>query len=303
MEPGREDWGFRPDAAVSLDDGRFAVVYQRLGTRGLLLRDGKPLRVLPRSTYRASNYEYPVCLWRVPDGRVLLAHCPEHYNRIELEDAESGYCFTASTVREPKDFFHSRLAASPSGTRLLSAGWVWHPWDCVVHFDVLAALRDPRQLDRLDGTPDGFNVCLAEQSSACWLSDERVVISSPDERIEPEELEEWGEDLYLQPRGLGVYDVARKQYLHSVVLDRVAGTMMRVDERHVIAFHEHPRLIQVETGVTVHEWPELRTGRQSSSILQASTAPPPIAMDPVRRRFAVAGPQTITVVQLAGGVP
>jgi hypothetical protein len=29
--------------------------------------------------------------------------------------------------RDPGDFFHSRLAASPDGSFLLSTGWVWHP--------------------------------------------------------------------------------------------------------------------------------------------------------------------------------
>ncbi len=66
------------------------------------------------------------------------------YNRLEIEDARTGEPLTAGPEREPDDFFHSRLAVSPSGRYLLSAGWVWHPWGCLVVFDLRQALADPR---------------------------------------------------------------------------------------------------------------------------------------------------------------
>jgi hypothetical protein len=138
--PARVIYSYRFDAATASPDGRFAVIYERLGTKGLLLHDGQIVRELDRSFYHAAAYEYPVALFNGPDGRALLTHCPGNYCRIELEDAETGRPLTASADRKPSDFFHSRLAASPNGKRLLSAGWVWHPLSLVACFDVAQAL-------------------------------------------------------------------------------------------------------------------------------------------------------------------
>jgi hypothetical protein len=141
--------------------------YERLGTKGLLLHDGRIIRELDRSFYHADAHEYPVALFNDPEGRLLIARCPGQYCRVELEEAESGRPLTASADRKPSDFFHSRLAASPHGTRLLSAGWLWHPLSCVVCFDVARALTDPRHLDDRHDLPVSVNPGLAEGSSAC----------------------------------------------------------------------------------------------------------------------------------------
>jgi hypothetical protein len=67
------------DAATASRDGRFVVIYERLGTKGLLLKDGQILREISRSSYHANAYEYPVALFHEPGGRLLLAHCPRSY--------------------------------------------------------------------------------------------------------------------------------------------------------------------------------------------------------------------------------
>jgi hypothetical protein len=53
--------GYRFDVATASPDGRFAVIYERLGTKGLLLHDGRIVREIDRSFYFADAYEYPVC--------------------------------------------------------------------------------------------------------------------------------------------------------------------------------------------------------------------------------------------------
>jgi hypothetical protein len=146
-QPARMSYGYRLDAATASPDGRFAVIYERLGTNGLLLHDGRIVREFDGSFYRAEAYEYPVALFNDPEGRVLLAHCPGNYCRVELEEVETGRPLTASTDRKPSDFFHSRLAASPHGKRLLSAGWLWHPLNALAWFNVAQSLADPRPLD------------------------------------------------------------------------------------------------------------------------------------------------------------
>jgi hypothetical protein len=76
-----------------------------------------------------------------------LVHCPAHYNQLEIEDAASGEPLTGLAKRAPADVFHSRLAVSKSSRYLLSAGWIWQPWSCLMVYDLVAALDNPSRLD------------------------------------------------------------------------------------------------------------------------------------------------------------
>jgi hypothetical protein len=71
---------------------------------------------------------------------------------------------------------------------------------------------------------------------------------------------------------------------------------------HTLGFYEHPKLIEVTTGTIVHRWPEFGTGRHRSSYrvtpLQGDDATPPLALDPLRRRFAVGDATGVTAIQL-----
>ena len=297
-QDARINWAFPFDAACATPDGRFAVIYQRCGTKALLLRGTKCLRELNRSFYQAHVYEYPICIWQSPDGGVLLAHCPEHYNQIEIEDAESGERLTKG-ARSPRDFFHSRLRVNTAGTRLLSAGWAWHPWDGVIYFDIAEALRDPSHLDKHDNiAPHSFNVCLAEHSTASWQTNERVLIgASSEEEDTAEAAEVDAPELRLRPRGIAVYDVPSGCYIKSAVLDEVAGTMMPLGETHAVCFFKYPRIVDLESGKTVVRWDDLDTGAQTSSIIRDAKLPP-LAIDVEKHRFAVAGAEGITVIQI-----
>ena len=292
--------GYRFDAATTSPDGRFAVIYERLGTKGLLLRDGKCLRELNRSYYHANAYEYPVALFHEPGGRLLLAHCPEDYRRIELEEAETGRPLSASTQREPEDFFHSQLAASTGGKRLLSAGWVWHPWGAVACFDIARALADPRHLDHADPLPYARNVCLAEESSACWLDDDRIAVAASDEPEDPEESRDAAVGQRLLPRGLAVYDLPSGACVRAFQLEEPAGTIFAVGADHILSLYRHPKLIELATGRVVHAWTELRSGLQDGSIvwhLKGDAKPPPMALDPAGRRFAIANGDAVTIIE------
>jgi hypothetical protein len=297
----RINFGYRFDAAVSSEDGLYAVIYERLGTKALLVDSaGRLLRELNRSFYCADAYEYPAHLFRLPGGRHVVAHCPEEYNRIEIDDVATGRRLTESTVRKPEDFFHSRLASNPSATRLLSAGWVWHPWDAMLHFDVAASLSDPTHLDSLTwSAPSGPNVDLAGESSACWLSDELVAVGGSAEGENPKAPTEEGGSARLRPSGLAVFDVLLRRYIRSFRLSNPPGTMMRVGDDHVVSFYRYPKLISLLTGEIVQAWEDLATGMQTSSVCQdVIESVPPMALDPVRRRFAVADPEAIHVVVL-----
>jgi hypothetical protein len=296
--PAKQLYGYRFDAATASPDGRFAVIYERLGTKGLLLQDGRIVRELDRSFDFADAYEYPVTLFNDADGRVLLAHCPKDSYRVELEEAATGRPLTASTERKPSDFFHSRLAASPRGKRLLSAGWVWHPLNVVAWFDVAKALTDPQHLDNSDALPHQFNPGLIEESSACWLDDDCMAVATS---AEPEQdgVEDDGGP-YLRPRGLAVYDVSKRVCLQAFQFDEPLGTILAIGKRHVLSLYRHPKLVDLSSGKIVHVWTELQSGLQDGSIirgLDGDAKPPPMALDPAGRRFAIVNGETVTLIQ------
>jgi hypothetical protein len=299
-QPAKVYWGYRFDAATASPDGRFAVIYERLGTKGLLLRDGQILRELDRSYYHADAYEYPVALFNDPDGRVVLAHCPGKYCRIELEDAETGRPLTASADRKPSDFFHSRLAASPHGKRLLSAGWIWHPLDLVVCFDVAQAFADPRHLDNCHYSPPSLNPGLAAESSACWLDDDCIAMAAS--AAPEEDSVEDDAKPRLRPCGIAIYDLANRTLLGAFQLDEPPGTIIPLGQRYLLSLYRHPKLVDLSTGKVIHVWSELQSGLQDGSImgqLDDEAKPPPMAFDPASSRFAIVNRDTVTVIDFA----
>jgi len=281
--------GYRFDASTSTPDGEWAVVYERCGTKGLLLRNGEIVRELNRSYYMADVFEYPVALWYGPGDRLLLAHCPDRYDRLEIDDAKTGERLTRCEDRLSPEVFHSRLQASPDGRMLLSAGWVWYPWDVVHVFDVATALDDPTHLDEL--TPLGTADETVHESSACWQSGQRLLIGgglgtpAPRRTARPQ----------LGPRGIAVHDVDAARLVADLRLRLPAGRMMPVGDEHVLCLHHHPRLVSLETGALVHAWPEIPTGREVGSVVRGLEIYP-IALDPERGRVAVARDDTITVL-------
>lgn len=265
-------FSYRFDSAVTSGDGRYAVLYEALGTKGLVLREGKVLREINRSFYHADVYEYPVALGTLPSGRTLLAHCPDEYCRLELEDAETGARLTRRESESP-DVFHSRLQFSRDGRYLLSAGWVWHPLDVVQVFDVPRALEAPETLDNSD---------------FLQMEDEDIELSGA----------AFGEpgQLVVNDGRLRVYSLSERRLLSTAPLEEPPGTLMALGE-YAVGFYQHPKLIELATGRIVARWPELATGLQTSSIRRHLEKLPPLAMDPAGRRFAVGTEKGIEVIQ------
>lgn len=278
---------FRFDAAIVSPSGRHVVLYERLGTKAILLRapEQQLLRELSRSYYCANAYEYPIAFVTLPDGREAIANCPHKYNRIELEDLVTGECLTASADRTPPDMFHSRFAVSPNGAQLLSAGWCWHPYGAVCVLPIAEALRDPRLLD---AEPSSLGKHL-DVDSAVWLDDERLAIASRSDS-----------DTDVTGHRLFAWQVRGTQAVgDGVPLGAPMGTMHRLGAFGLLALHGHPRLRDATTGAVLHEWPHLRSGMQQGAILRGGELPPPFAVHPNEPWFALAGDGSITVVQLA----
>ncbi len=288
-------YAFSFDAAISSPCGNYAVIYQRLGVKGLLLRDGKILRELNRSFYHAGAYEYPICLFTGPDGRTLLAHCPDEYTQIEIEDAETGVRMPRSCERDGVDIFHSRLRVSPCGRWLLSAGWLWHPYGDVAVFDLHAALNDTSLLDR----PARHVPAKGEPATAEFLPDGRILIATygedePDEEEPQEQLAK--DDGELPPSSMGIFDPFQWRFDRMVRVDAAVGNLMPLDDKLALGFFDHPKLFSLESGALLQSWPSLASGKQFGCILMSNPSLPAVACDPAGRRFAVAGENAIHVV-------
>jgi hypothetical protein len=67
----------------------------------------------------------------------------------------------------------------------------------------------------------------------------------------------------------------------------------------VVTFYGHPRLVCLTSGAVIHEWPELPSGKQTSSIIWGIERPPALALDAARGRFALLRGDEIVVVRLA----
>lgn len=275
------------DSAVSLPGSSYAAIYATGQTKALILRDGEVHREVNRSYYQADVYQYPICMFRTESGRELLAHCPDDYCCLQIEDLATGEVLTKSEARKPDDIFHSRLIASPDGRYLVSAGWVWHPMDDVHLYSVEEALHDPRHLD---GAGLGIEAW-AEESSAAFLPDGRLVVALYG--IESDD----GESTSQGITELRVFETSHPQAPTVVSTPGRLGTIVSVDNNHVMALYDHPRLIDLRTGEMVQSWPHVASGNRTSSIFGASTATPAMAFDPVGQRYAFAGASVITVIQ------
>ena len=184
ITPASVRYSYRFDAACVSPSRDYVLIYERLGTKGLLLKRGKILREINRSFYHAGVYEYPACFARTPSGDEVLIHCPDEYNQLDIEDAETGRRLSHCDKREPADFFHSRLAISREGSHLLSAGWFWHPFDMLTVYNVEKSLRDPKSLD---GDGNLFPSLSTAVSSAAFINEEQLVITSFEETFLDEE--------------------------------------------------------------------------------------------------------------------
>lgn len=284
IEVAHRSMGYRFDRAVAFPDGRYAVIYEQLGTKGVILKEWNVVRQINRDFDNAEAFEYPIALLTLRDGREVIVHCPEEAYKLEIEDVQTGKRLTARQG-EPLDIYHSRLQVSPSGRLLLSAGWVWHPWDVLQVYEIESVLHDPALLDTdttglvgIDGLEDNEAVL-----SAAFMDDERVVVGIG--------------TLHNENPSIGIYSVHERRMVSKVRLEEHAGTLMPLGA-YTVGFFEHPKLIEMETGCIVHRWPEIESGNQNSSIIWGIDTVPPLAPDSTNKRFAVAGEEAITVVQL-----
>jgi hypothetical protein len=281
------------DAVTVSPSGDVVAMVTSTGTKGLLVTpDCRLIREIDRSHYHADAYRYPLALCTLPDGRTGLVHCPERYNRLEVEVAATGERLTAGTDRDPEDFFHSRLAVSPDGRYLLSAGWVWQPYGCLETYDLHQALTDPTSLDGRGNVFGLRGLVQAEVAGACFVGDD-VVISTSAEPNDPEDADD------LAPVMLARWSAATKTFAWRRQLGETAGDLVPV-AGDILALYDHPRLYDAANGDLIAEWPDIATGHADSSIVWARSfsGPARVAVDHTGQRIAVTDGERVTVLHL-----
>ncbi|MFN7937114.1 MAG: hypothetical protein U0R19_27570 [Bryobacteraceae bacterium] len=132
----------------------------------------------------------------------------------------------------------------------------------------------------------------AEIDSAAFLGNTEIVLTSTEEVVN-DDTPATG----IGPRKLGVWSMLGRDWRSVVDLTEPAGTIMPWGEW-VISFHECPKAIDLASGTIVYRWDSLYSGKQIGSIALGDPPPPPMALDPKNWRFALAGPDSITVITL-----
>lgn len=281
------------DRAVTSPSGRWTVVYGERGSRGLLLDGRRVVRQLRRDTDHAEDFDYPVGLGALADGREVLVHCPERYDRLQIDDVATGERLAAGSQQEMSSVFHSRPAVSPGGRWLMSAGWVWHPAGVCQVWDLDRALADPSMLDG-DGLMGYWSLSNDEVDSACWLDGDRLAVVAGEVGWE-REVDEKEERARHR---LGVWSSSSATWLYHHDIPGPIGTILACGEA-VLALYGYPRLFDIRTGELVVRWPRLALPRRQGSYGVTHIPTPVAAVHPDGGRVALAVEGGIAVI----GIP
>ncbi|MCC7306897.1 MAG: hypothetical protein IT173_04980 [Acidobacteria bacterium] len=278
---GSVNYAYRFDCVAFSSDGAHAVLFEKFGTKAVLLKHGQIVREINRSFYHANVYEYPITFISSESEPVKVVHCPDDYNVLQIEDFETGEIIAWKDT-EPDDFFHSRLQVSPDGCWLLSAGWIWHPLDAIEVFDL--SMSKPKRFTPFWSGNMG-DIGLWEVNNASFLPDSTLLMSGTGDQ----DAEDASEEISLV-----LFNLKTLEIISRTVLGVPTGPMFPLDAEHVLTFYEHPRLINIGSGSVVRSWPEIATDKTNSSICFLDSTVK-IAVDTVNRRFAVANAETLTI--------
>lgn len=176
-------------------DGRFVAVVPSAGLVGALYdtREGRFV-TLERTDYHANISGWAMTILR-HQGRDLLVYATE-WNRLEVLELPSMKRLAPDATESSLDYFFGPLTASPSGQRLSSFGWYWHPVGGVRIIDLAAWLAAPNAIPPGPADPaqaDWWN------ESVCWLDEHRVAMLGS--------LREAGDSYLSRQDGLAIIDV------------------------------------------------------------------------------------------------
>jgi hypothetical protein len=280
-EMGSYGFAFPFDSSVTSENGIYSVIYQKLGTKGILLKNGKLLREINRSYYQANVYEYPVTFATAKNGKTYLIHCPNEYCQIDFEEVETGEIVTKHKERKPSDFFHSRFEVSPDNMTLISRGWGWHPYDFIELFDIEDSIANPLSLDKSKLRPDVD----AEICSASFINNDLLLIGSPSETEAFDE----GASGKLKPGQIAVWDIRTNLVSKPVTPNfTVGGHLTAIDDTFAWDLFEFPKIINYKTGLIEDKIENIFSGQQKSSIIHHLDNLPKIAFNKKTKQVAIA---------------
>jgi hypothetical protein len=225
------------DSAINSNDGVYVLIYQKLGTKGLLLKNGEIVKEINRSYYCANAYEFPAVFVTL-ENITYLIHCPVSYNQLDFENVETGEIITNIHGRDLKDRFYSRLEVSPDSTYLMSKGWVWHPLDEILVFEIAKCINNPRLLDEPQLYPNvGVEIC-----TASFIDDETVIIGSSDEIFNEDNIE------YLPPKHIALWDLKTNKILIPIRTKENIANLYAIDSSQAWDLFCFPKIVNIVTG-------------------------------------------------------
>jgi WD40 repeat protein len=288
-ELGSYSFSFPFDSSVTSDNGVYAFIYQKLGTKGILLKNGKFLREINRSYYQANVYEYPVTFFTSGENETFLVHCPTEYCQIDFENIETGELVTKIADRKPSDFFHSRFEVSPDNKTLLSKGWIWHPADFVEIFDIEECLNNPLLLDKSKFKPDvDAEICVAG-----FIDNENVLIGSPNEN---EPFNDEPTDKLINGQ-IAIWNIKTNEISKPIMPKfKIGGHLFPIDKTYAWDLFEYPKIVDFKTGEIIDKIEDINSGQQISSIIHHINDLPKIAFNKKTRQIAIAKNSTIEIL-------
>ena len=286
------------DLAVPSPCGEFVCVAATNQTKGVIRQqeDFKNVREVNRSYYFADSYSYPVVFATLKNGRTVIIHCPEEYNRLEMEDPKSGerigYRQDATRTNDDlADVFHSRLSISPSGKWLMSNGWYWHPFETVELFSVEAAAEDIRHFNQPETQAPQPSIA----QDAKFLADDRIMIRYAEGWCDVEGNEISSKE-NASTNTVAIWEIGSKSFDSVYHFQQPMGVLMPINDRYIVDLFEHPKLIDLQTAETVETWDSIDSGKEVSCLTSRKSYPA-VALDTVRKRLAIHNNERIDILE------
>lgn len=233
-ELGTGDYGTSFDSAITSEDGVYTIIYQMFGTKGILLKQGKMLRVLSRSNYHADIYEYPIAFVKAMDGHTYLIHCPTEYNELNFEEVKNGR-LVYNFPRKANDFFHSCLQVSPDRRTLVDMGWVWQPFIEMEMFAIEDCIQNPTLLDKSKVIETGKLIGIAcEVYAGSFIDNDLMILNFMDESDKTQN---------------GIWNSKTHEMEEILQWDFPVGRYLTViDDTLAWDFYQYPKLFNFRTG-------------------------------------------------------
>lgn len=250
-------YAFSFDGSITSQDGQYAFIYKRLGTKGMLLKNGEMIREINRTYYHAETYEFPAAFFTF-ENKTYLAHCPIDYCQLDFEDVETGEIISNVHGRKPSDIFHSRLSISPDNKYLMVCGWAWHPVDTVELFEIAECFKNPLLLDKSSLFPD-FGTQI---NSASFIDNERILLAASDEEPFDDELPP-----ILPQKNIAIWNFTKTEISTPVKVDGEFGNLFAINDKQAWDMFKFPKIINIQTGTIESKLEDINSGLQSSSIL------------------------------------